>query len=116
MTEHDFEKQLAFAMAEEDACLSDETFVAEVMDTIRHSERTRKLVLGVAASAGAIIAGFQLPALIDAMSGISLIEEVGFGDLVTGLPTLSGLSNSVWMVVAGIIALTGVAVFSADRV
>lgn len=116
MTEHDFEKQLAFAIAEEDACLSDESFVAEVMDTIRHSERMRKLVLGLAASAGAIIAGFQLPDLINAMSGISLIEEVSFSDLVRGLPALSGLPNTVWMIVAGIIALTGVAVFSADRV
>lgn len=112
----DFEKMLQAKFAEEDACLSDEAFVATVMDDVRRSDLMRKVVLAIAAAAGGLIAGSQLPQLISTMSGISLIDDVTLTDLVRGLPEASGLSNMVWVLIAGMLTLTGLAVFSTDRI
>lgn len=116
MTDEIFENQLRARFAEEDKTLQDDAFIEATERRIRRTDLYRRIVLALAASAGGIIAGLQLPALFETMSGFGLVEEVGLTQLVDGLRDSSGLSGLSLIAVLGILGLSSIAAFSTDRV
>lgn len=116
MSEENFEDELRAAFAAEDAILSDEAFIVSTMKEIRRTEMWRRFILAGVVTVGGLIAGTQVPALLSALGGISLIEDVQVSDLMTGVGEATGLTNISLMAILGVIGISGFAAFTADRV
>lgn len=116
MNEDDFEKDLKAAFAEEDQILTDEAFVVTTMQQIRRKDMVRRIVLSLVVAIGGVIAGIQIPSLLGALGGISLIEDVQVSDLMSVVGEATGMTNISLIAILGVVGMSGFAAFTADRI
>ena len=116
MSEDKFEEDLKAMFESEDAILSDEAFVVTTMREIHRTELFRRITLSLVVAVGGLIAATQLPALMGALGGISLIEDIRVSDLMSSVGEATGMTNISLIAILGVVMISGFAAFTADRI
>ncbi len=114
MMDNDIERDLEALFAAEQADLDDPEFASAIMRRIQRGALMRRLVLGCAAGAGAVVALLQAPRSLDRIIGVDALPTVSLADLFGVVPGFIEASPAVGVaMIAGLISI--VATASAER-